>query len=483
MDKLKQKLAQLIADAKSLLEEGKTEEAAAKRKEAENVRKAIDEYNALSGLGQGLQSDGMQITLPGTEGTSVPNVAGNGQNGQQNQNGGEGAAKTNSAAKAAYVMRFGEPNTAVKAILSDLHGSEDEAAVKYWEQKRAFNYYLRSDPQRPVPSWVTDAMSEVIMTPAAIKSALEQGMSDVKALKATMVEASDTLGGYLVPVDFQARVIERLRGLTVMRGRASTMNTSRDRIELPKATGGDSQHTSAVRVTWVDETPTAGTAETNLTFGLEAINVHTVMAETPLSRNLIEDSAFNLEMYLAEKFAESAAIDEDNRFLTGDGAGKPQGILPGSTNALSLTEENSGNASALTWDGLIGLTFAIDAQYRQNAAFIMEKATVEAIAKLKDGDGNYLWRYGRDNVSAQAMTLLGYPVLEQEAMPSIGADAYPIIFGDPRGYTIVDRVGMSVERYLDSQTARQNLVYYVMRRRLGGQVTETWRFAVQKVAA
>ena len=80
--------------------------------------------------------------------------------------------------------------------------------------------------------------------------------------------------------------------------------------------------------------------------------------------------------------------------------------------------------------------------------------------------------------------MLGYPVLEQETMPDPDTGSnYPIIFGDPAGYTIVDRVGMSVERYLDSSTARENKVLYVMRRRLGGQVTRDWAFGVQKVSA
>jgi HK97 family phage major capsid protein len=68
-------------------------------------------------------------------------------------------------------------------------------------------------------------------------------------------------------------------------------------------------------------------------------------------------------------------------------------------------------------------------------------------------------------------------------MPTIGAGTYPLIFGDLKGYTIVDRVGMSIERYLDSATARQDMVAYLMRRRVGGKVMEPWRFAVQKVAA
>jgi HK97 family phage major capsid protein len=188
---------------------------------------------------------------------------------------------------------------------------------------------------------------------------------------------------------------------------------------------------------------------------------------------------------LARSFAEASAIYEDNQFLTGNGTGKPRGLLPGSANALSLSEAESGNASALTWDGLIELVYEPDSQYRASCVFIGEKATYKAIAKLKDSNGQYLWRdrFG-NNVSegGELTRLMGYQTYEQEAMPSIGANAYPLLFGDPKGYMIVDRIGMTIERYLDSSTARINQVCFVMRRRYGGQCTETWRWAVQKVS-
>jgi HK97 family phage major capsid protein len=235
----------------------------------------------------------------------------------------------------------------------------------------------------------------------------------------------------------------------------------------------------------VDETPTAGTADTNLTFGMEKLPIHTVMAETFLSRNLIEDAAFDLAGYLADKFAEASAIDEDNRFITGDGVGKPLGLLPGGGNPAGtkqLTEANSGAAAAVTWDGLIDLAYSIASQYRQNAVWIGERLTLRNIRKLKDGDGRYLWEINQQ-AAIQPPFLMGFPVLEQETLPTIAANAYPLLFGDPRGYTIVDRIGATIERYLDASTARTNSVIYIMRQRMGGQPTETYRWAVQKISA
>ena len=290
----------------------------------------------------------------------------------------------------------------------------------------------------------------------------------------------------MVPVDFQMRMIERLAALTIIRGRASQMNTSRDRVEMPEATGGDGRHTSPVRITWVDETPTVGQIASNyVTFGLRGINVHTAMAETPLSRNLLEDVAFDVEGYLNKKLAESVALDEDRQFLVGNGVGKPRGILPGSTNAMGLNEVVSGDASLLTWNGLIATTYGIDAQYRQDGVWLGNRNTYLAIAQMQDTtSGAYLWQpYQYEGVEGgRTRTLLGFPILESELMPDVGAGAYPLLFGALDSYQIVDRLGMTVERYLDSQTARQNLVYFVMRRRLGGELIETWKTVAHKVS-
>jgi len=134
-----------------------------------------------------------------------------------------------------------------------------------------------------------------------------------------------------------------------------------------------------------------------------------------------------------------------------------------------------------TADGLIALVYGIAAQYRGRARLLTKRTTMREIRQLKTGDGEYIW--DRNFQAGQPDRILGYPTMESETMPAITASYYPLIFGDFSGYYIADRVGMSVERYLDSATARVNSVLYVARRRLGGQCCEPWKFAVQKVAA
>jgi HK97 family phage major capsid protein len=274
MNELLVKKANLLEQARTALAAGNLEEGRKLRQEAEQVQALLDESAAVNGM-IAKSIDAQRPPLPGTQGNGT---FGPSQPAQAQQPT-EGAVL---GAQAAYVKRFGEPDAAIKAILTDLHGKDYVQA--YQDQRSAFKAYLRRG-ENGIGYEATKLLKSIILTPAAVSDALEQGADSVAALKATMVEAIDTLGGFAVPVDFQSRVIERMQGLTIMRGKASVDKTSRDMVEIPVSTGGDDQYTSAVRVTWVDETPVAGQSATNLTFGLESIPIHTVMAETGLGRN------------------------------------------------------------------------------------------------------------------------------------------------------------------------------------------------------
>lgn len=487
MDELNKQLQALLADARKAIAENNLATAKAKRIEAEKIADQIEEMKALAATEKrytpirpdlpGTTNDAVVTETASTKGRSTAVL--DGDEGDEDED--DLGAKTR---KAAYQTRFGDGESMVKGILTDLHGTNYQG--EYWAQKAAFRRYLRGG-ESALRSGDIKLLRGLVFNPAAVKMALNQGIDDLASYRATMVEAADTLGGFMVPVDFQMRMIERLAALTIIRGRASQMNTSRDRVELPEATGADGRYTSPVRVTWVDETPTVGQLTPNyVTFGLRGINVHTAMAETPISRNLLEDMAFDIEGYLNKKLAEATALDEDQQFLIGNGVGKPRGILPGSANAMGLSEIHSGDSSNLTWNGLIAMTYGILAQYRQDGIWLANRATYLKIAQMQESTSKaYLWQAYQyeGGEPGRSRTLLGYPILESELMPDVGANAFPILFGSLDAYQIVDRLGMTVERYLDSQTARQNLVYFVMRRRLGGEMVETWKTVVQKVAS
>jgi HK97 family phage major capsid protein len=134
---------------------------------------------------------------------------------------------------------------------------------------------------------------------------------------------------------------------------------------------------------------------------------------------------------------------------------------------------------------LIAVPYGLSGQYRQNGAvWAMAKGSVAETRGLSDGMSRPLWTDNNNALAAgQPERLLGYPVKESEALGAVTANYYPIIFGDFKGYRIVDRIGMTIERYLDSTTAATDTVRYFMRWRGGGKVTDGWRFVVVKVSA
>lgn len=296
--------------------------------------------------------------------------------------------------------------------------------------------------------------------------------------------------------------MQRLVGMTAIRKIAATMSTTRDRVVMPVGTGGDDRYTGAVRAAWVDESPTGAQSNTNATFGQVTIPVHTLMANVDVSKNLLEDStgASSIMAYLTQQFAEAFAIKEDEAFLIGSGAARPQGILQDGTTGGpftytygSVTTLTSGNATALTGDAFRNMPYQLASQYRNaGCVWIMSRGTVRVVKTLKDGSGAYLWADRQQQLqNGEPPKLEGYSILESEALASptsssgtaYTANVYPIIFIARGAYQIVDRVGMDVMRYDDATTGVQNAIRLVARRRLGGQVLAPWAVATMKVSA
>lgn len=410
---------------------------------------------------------------------------------------GEGAKTAQDMAlKAWYGETFGGDLSADNAkVMNDLYGKDYRGLA--WAKTAQFIRYIRTGEER-LPLART-----IVMTPDQVMQRLAQGET-FASIKATQVESQDSLGGFLVPEDFRDTVVQRIAGLTPMRKIAQTISTGRDRVTMPVITGGDDRYTGSVRVTKVDESPTASQAATSATFGSTTIPVHTIMGSTTVSKNLIEDStgATSILGIMQDQFATAFAVFEDEQFLVGNGVGGPQGILTNATTGGpftysygSVTTLTSGGATTVTADRVRKLPFQIPTQYRSaGGAWLMSRGTIAMLMTLKAGDGTYLWS-GRSDapqlVQGQPMSLGGYPVYETEVLASPSAadaytaNVYPIIFITKPAYTIVDKPvgGMAVERYEDFTTARQNEVGLVLRRRGGGQLINPWGVAVMKVAA
>ncbi len=212
------------------------------------------------------------------------------------------------------------------------------------------------------------------------------------------------------------------------------------------------------------------------------------------SQTVLDDSSFDLEAWIADEVQITFAEQEGAAFITGDGVSKPRGFIGGYTPVAdaSFTEAGgapgyvaSGAASTLltTADGdeftnLIDLIQALKASYRANARFVVNRATVGVLRKLRDTNGQFYWQQSVQ--AGQPSTLLGYPVLEAEDMPDIAANAFPIAFGDfNRGYQIVDRMGTRILR--DPYTAKPFVQFYTTKR-VGGGIRMAEAIKLLKIA-
>lgn len=283
------------------------------------------------------------------------------------------------------------------------------------------------------------------------------GREEAKALTV----GSDPTAGYLAPAEFVREIIKGEIEFSPIREVAQVRQTARRAIQLPK------RH-SSFGAAWTLESGLRSETE-GLSFAIEEIATHELYALVDVSEQMMEDSEFNLESELAQEFSEQFAVAEGLAFVTGNGVGKPEGLL---TNP-SLAESVSGSAASIAdangqADGLIDLYHGVKTQYAVRGVWLLNRATLGEVRKLKDAQGSYIWQPGLADGTPN--TILGQPYVEVPDMPDVAADTYPIIFGDlRRGYTIVDRISLSILRDPFTQATNGN-IRFIARRRVGGQV-------------
>lgn len=234
---------------------------------------------------------------------------------------------------------------------------------------------------------------------------------------------------------------------------------------------------SDVGTGWVTETGSVSETATPLIERI-SIRLHQLAAMPKASQRLLDDSAFDVEGWLAEKIASRFIRSESAAFVNGDGADKPKGILlpakvPNSAWTWgSLGYVASGAAADFPTtnavDCIVNLVYALAAPYRAKATFVMNSKTAGAVRKMKDADGRFMWADGL--AVAEPPRLMGYPVLICEDMPDIAANAHAIAFGDfAAGYTIAERTDLRILR--DPFSAKPHVLFYATKR-VGGDISD-----------
>lgn len=286
------------------------------------------------------------------------------------------------------------------------------------------------------------------------------------AVQASASTLSDPDGGFTVPEEVDAAIDRVALTVSAMRRlctvRAISTDTYKKLINQGGATSG-----------WVGEK--ASRAETNTPTLTEiAINTKEVYAMPAATQSLLDDSAIDIGAWLADEVSLEFNEQEGDSFISGNGVEKPKGI-----GAYSMITNGSyawgkvgyiagGHATLLNnTDKLIDLQHALKSVYRNGASFLMNDLTMAVIRKMKDGDGNYIWRPGLEQGAPD--TLLGKPVEIDDNVADIGGSTYPVFFANfKRAYLIIDRLGTRVLR--DPYTSKPFVLFYTTRKVGGGIV-------------
>lgn len=261
-------------------------------------------------------------------------------------------------------------------------------------------------------------------------------------------------GGYLVPEEFERQIVMGLDEANVVRSLAKTITTSAER-KIPVA----ATHSTAQ---WTAEN--GAYTESNPTFDQKTIDAFKLTDLVKVSMELLQDSMFDLESYIASEFARAFGIAEEEAFCVGTGTGQPTGIFTANGGQVGVTANSQ---TAITADELISLVYSLKSPYRRNAKFLMNDSTISAIRKLKDGNGVYLWQPSLQ--AGEPDKLLGYELYTSPYAPTTGADALAIAFGDFKNYWIADRSGRTVQR-LNELYSTNGQVGFVATERVDGKV-------------
>ena len=271
--------------------------------------------------------------------------------------------------------------------------------------------------------------------------------SNFRQVDNVLQEKVDADGGYLVPEEYDNRLIQSLEGENIMRQLGNTLTTSGDhKINIAATTPA---------AAWIDEGGQLTFGEA--TFKQALLDAHKLHVAIKVTEELLYDSAFNLENYILEQFGKALANAEEDAFLNGDGTGKPTGVFHQTNGGTNLTE-----VATLKADDIINLIHALKRPYRKGAVFILNDKTIAAIRKLKDNNGAYMWQPSYQ--VGEPDRLLGYPVYTSQFAPE-----NKIAFGDFSYYNIGDR-GTRSFKQLTELFAGNGMIGFVAKERVDGKL-------------
>ena len=365
-----------------------------------------------------------------------------------------------------------EVKAAIAGFLGEFNAFQSEMKAKFKEQEARLAMLDRKSiaMSRPPLARAPEEAPHKKAFAAYLRSGDEGALRGLGVEEKALSTAVAADGGYLVDPQTAAEIVGVLRSSASLRTIANvvTVEASAFDVLVDHTDIGSGWATESAAVT---ET---GTPQVDRI----SIPLHELSALPKASQRLLDDSAFDVEGWLAQRIADKFSRAEAEAFVKGDGVDKPTGFLtyPKVDNDLfawgSLGYVPTGAAGDFSAtepaDAVVDLVYALGARYRANASFVMNSKTAGAVRKMKDADGRFLWSDGL--AAGEPARLMGYPVLIAEDMPDIAANAHAIAFGDFRaGYTVAERPDLRILR--DPFSAKPHVLFYATKR-IGGDVSD-----------
>lgn len=319
----------------------------------------------------------------------------------------------------------------------------------------------------------SSAQEERVAIGSFAKSGTETGIKAMASPRSGMSSDSDPDGGYTVTPVISTQINKKLFDVSPIGRLARRVSITRgNAFEEPI-------DPSDIGAEWVGETESRPALDTSKLKYL-SVPLHEIYTNQPITQRLLDDSDFNLGLWLEGKITDKFARSEGKAYIGGDGVGKPRGILTyptsvdkdgardwGTVQVVKTGADGAFKAAAGSVSGadaLLDLVYSLRAPYRPNARWLMNLSTAGTVRKLKDSEGRFVWADAREG---QPATLCGFPVELDEEMPDVANNSLSIAFGDfEQAYVIVDRPGLRLMR--DPYTAKPHVLFYAYRRVGGG---------------
>ncbi len=373
-----------------------------------------------------------------------------------------------------------EVTEAVQGFVTDFKGFQADIQTRLQQTEERLTMLDRKNMnvQRPQLAATTDSGAPHRKAMSAyLRSGDDDGLRGLELESKSLSTLVNSDGGFLVDAQTSETVKSVLNSAASIRAIAAVVNV--------EATSYDVliDHTD-VGTGWATETATL-TETSTPSIDRISIPLHELSALPKASQRLLDDSAFDIEAWLAGRIADKFARAEAAAFVAGDGVDKPRGFLThtivenGSWSWGELGYVATGSDSNVTPDAIVDVVYALGAEYRANGTFVMNSKTAADVRKLKDNDGRFLWSDGL--AAGEPARLLGYPVLIAEDMPDPAAGSDSIAFGDfGAGYTVAERPDLRVLR--DPFSAKPHVLFYATKR-VGGDVSDFAAIKILKFAA